>query len=402
MRETPLMIVGDRAAMRPVSALAVSGPWSRQLCLLSALFLVALLAGCAGVPVTPNGTVGLSPSDEGRVCRASAPNLHAAYNRRYTVLGRSYTPLRSSDGYEAEGTASWYGSESGSTTAMGTSFRPQAFSAASRILPLPTCVQVTNMSNGRSALVLVNDRGPFVGNRIMDLSYGAAKALGITRTGTARVRVVAMQGGGSVDATNIPSAMENPSGASASASNLASVPPRNGTNPAAPEQFAPAPLLNMKDADASAGAAAFIVQPLLPVRPASAPTVSAAAIQATQRNQPSGDIDTTTQATDPTVLKTGSGVPDSTAASTPATVASTGSPQNYVQTGAFALQQNAQDEQQRLQAAGVDGVVIAPVTIHGKTYYRVLVGPLPQATPGMELQQKLMRMGVTSYKVVQQ
>jgi rare lipoprotein A len=111
--------------------------------------------------------------------------------------------LRSAAGYEVQGEASWYGWESGSTTSMGARFNPRAFTAASRTLPLPTCVQVTNLANGRSALVLVNDRGPFVDSRIMDLSYGAAQALGITRSGTAQVRIVAMSG-------NIPPAGPTP------------------------------------------------------------------------------------------------------------------------------------------------------------------------------------------------
>jgi rare lipoprotein A len=75
---------------------------------------------------------------------------------------------------------------------MGTPFRPRAYTAASRDLPLPICARVTNLSNGRSIVVLVNDRGPFVDGRSMDLSYGAASALGMTRQGTAAVQIVAL------------------------------------------------------------------------------------------------------------------------------------------------------------------------------------------------------------------
>ncbi|MDE2121635.1 MAG: septal ring lytic transglycosylase RlpA family protein, partial [Betaproteobacteria bacterium] len=133
-----------------------------------------------------------APVNASSGCYAPEPNLRAAYNRDYRVLGRTYAPLHSATGYQADGTASWYGWESGKTTSMGTYFNPRAFTAASRVLPLPTCVEVTNLRNGRSALVLVNDRGPFVDSRIMDLSYGAAKALGVTATGTAPVRIVAL------------------------------------------------------------------------------------------------------------------------------------------------------------------------------------------------------------------
>ncbi len=148
------------------------------------------LGGCAGVAPPPPATGASSSSSA--TCAMPAPNLRAAYNRPYQTHGRHYAPLTSSTGYAVRGMASWYGWESGSTTAMGTPFRPRAFSAASSDLPLPTCARVTNLSNGRSIVVLINDRGPFVDGRIMDLSYGAANALGMTGQGTAPVQIVAL------------------------------------------------------------------------------------------------------------------------------------------------------------------------------------------------------------------
>lgn len=76
-------------------------------------------------------------------CHAATPKPDAPYNRSYVVNGRRYQPLTTADGYDRRGTASWYGWESGSVTSMGTPFVPQAFSAASRELPLPTCVRGT-------------------------------------------------------------------------------------------------------------------------------------------------------------------------------------------------------------------------------------------------------------------
>ncbi|WP_414039645.1 septal ring lytic transglycosylase RlpA family protein [Acidithiobacillus sp. M4-SHS-6] len=148
-----------------------------------------LMGGCAGVSQPPANEVSppASPS-----CSAAAPNLQAAYNRPYQIQGRHYHPLQDAAGYHVRGLASWYGWESGSMTSMGTPFRPRAYTAASRDLPLPTCARVTNLSNGRSIVVLVNDRGPFVDGRSMDLSYGAANALGMTRQGTAAVQIVAL------------------------------------------------------------------------------------------------------------------------------------------------------------------------------------------------------------------
>ncbi len=88
------------------------------------------------------------------------------------------------------GTASWYGAElQGNRTASGERFDPHAFTAAARSLPLGTRVRVTNVANGRSAVVRINDRGPFVHDRVLDVSSAPARALGMIGSGTARVRI---------------------------------------------------------------------------------------------------------------------------------------------------------------------------------------------------------------------
>ena len=175
----------------------------RPLRLAAAGVVLAALAGCS--TLGGNHAAMQAPINGESGCLAPPPNLRAAYNRPYDVRGHAYRPLASADGYDVTGTASWYGWESGSTTAMGTAFSPRQFTAASRDLPLPTCVQVMNLSNGRSALVLVNDRGPFVDGRIIDLSYATAHALGIAST--AQVRIVALHGGAAASA---PSAAQPP------------------------------------------------------------------------------------------------------------------------------------------------------------------------------------------------
>lgn len=120
--------------------------------------------------------------------------LAASGNRStYRVWGKTYHVLPSAKGYEAEGTASWYGKKfQGYDTASGESYDMYKMSAAHRSLPLPTYARVTNTANGRSVIVKVNDRGPFHGNRLIDLSYAAAARLGILRTGTGHVRVEAI------------------------------------------------------------------------------------------------------------------------------------------------------------------------------------------------------------------
>lgn len=108
----------------------------------------------------------------------------------YDVLGHRYYVLASAERYVARGVASWYGPAfHGINTAMGERYDMYAMTAAHKTLPLPCYVQVTNLRNGRSVVVRVNDRGPFVANRLIDLSYTAAAKLGMLRDGTAFVEV---------------------------------------------------------------------------------------------------------------------------------------------------------------------------------------------------------------------
>ena len=100
--------------------------------------------------------------------------------------------MLSSRGYREVGIASWYGFESGSRTATGERFNPRGLSAAHKTLPLPTRVRVTNLANGKSTVVMVNDRGPFVKGRLIDLSMGAARRLDIYQRGSAKVLVEAL------------------------------------------------------------------------------------------------------------------------------------------------------------------------------------------------------------------
>ncbi len=111
----------------------------------------------------------------------------------YTVNGRRYTVMQKADGYVERGIASWYGKKfHGHRTSSGEPFNMYAMTAAHTRLPLPTYVRVTNLKNGRSIVVRVNDRGPFHANRIIDLSYAAAKKLGITAKGTGLVEIRAI------------------------------------------------------------------------------------------------------------------------------------------------------------------------------------------------------------------
>jgi rare lipoprotein A len=111
----------------------------------------------------------------------------------YKVLGKWYQPLPHSEGFKQRGLASWYGRDfHGKKTSNGEIYNMYAMTAAHKTLPLGTYVRVQNLENNRSAVVRINDRGPFVRGRIIDLSYTAAKEIGIVGPGTARVEVVAL------------------------------------------------------------------------------------------------------------------------------------------------------------------------------------------------------------------
>jgi rare lipoprotein A len=122
----------------------------------------------------------------------------ASTSRPYTVLGKRYTPMLDESGYSEEGIASWYGRKfHGYHTSNGEVYDMFAMTAAHKTLPLPSFLRVTNMSNGKSVIVRVNDRGPFHDDRIIDLSYAAAYKLGYYTHGTAKVKLEAVTLGGS-------------------------------------------------------------------------------------------------------------------------------------------------------------------------------------------------------------
>ncbi len=108
----------------------------------------------------------------------------------YRVLGKTYHVMKSPEGFKQQGWASWYGKKfHGRRTANGELYDMFGMTAAHKTLPIPSYVTVTNLENQRSVIVRVNDRGPFHGDRVIDLTYSAAKKLGFVNRGTARVEV---------------------------------------------------------------------------------------------------------------------------------------------------------------------------------------------------------------------
>ncbi len=167
--------------------------------LIIALLLAVALSGCSILPSVdsdsdygpPEGAVDVShipnavPKDE--------PRSRYGNPTSYVVLGKRYYVQSSSQGHVERGIASWYGSKfHGRRTSSGETYDMYGMTAAHTTLPLPTYAQVTNLENGRSIIVKINDRGPFHNNRIIDLSYTAASKLDILKKGTGMVEVVAL------------------------------------------------------------------------------------------------------------------------------------------------------------------------------------------------------------------
>ncbi|SPU52577.1 RlpA-like protein precursor [Brevundimonas vesicularis] len=167
------------------------------------LGLFSLLAACSTVGgAGVRGTVAGRGEDHPPVVKDPAPIVSGTM-RPYQVRGRWYTPKEQPD-YEEVGMASWYGDAfNGRPTSTGERFDMHALTAAHKTLPLPGLVEVTNLENGRRLVVRINDRGPFVDSRIIDLSREAASELGMLSQGVGRVRVrylgrAPQQGGGTL------------------------------------------------------------------------------------------------------------------------------------------------------------------------------------------------------------
>ncbi len=157
----------------------------------AAVLGVTTLVACAGNAPRQAEPVARAPVAEPGSASPAAPRRSQRGNPPfYDVLGKRYHVLPTSAGYVERGVASWYGRDfHGLATSSGEVYNMHAMTAAHTTLPLPTWVEVTNLANGKRVVVKVNDRGPFVANRLIDLSYAAATALDMVQLGTTRVEV---------------------------------------------------------------------------------------------------------------------------------------------------------------------------------------------------------------------
>jgi len=164
------------------------------------LLIPALLASCGSNKAKdgpPRGeSASMPPMPEAAIPRPE-PKSRGGNGPVYEVFGQRYTVMDSAYGYRERGVASWYGKKfHGNLTSMGETYDMYGMTAAHKSLPLPTYVRVRNLRNNKTVVVRVNDRGPFVHNRIIDLSYYAAVKLDMIGTGTSLVEVEAITFGG--------------------------------------------------------------------------------------------------------------------------------------------------------------------------------------------------------------
>jgi rare lipoprotein A len=188
-----------------------------------ALLVVLGLAACAGSPTRPGGYYkddgpGERTPDPAKLADAQPrrePLMRAA-NQPYDVFGKHYVPFTELKPYTQRGVASWYGKRfQGQKTSSGEPYDMYAMTAAHPLLPIPSYARVTNLANGKSVVVRINDRGPFHSNRIIDLSYAAAYKLGYAGAGSTTVEVQSIVPGGqtvraaSAQAVGEPAAVPN-------------------------------------------------------------------------------------------------------------------------------------------------------------------------------------------------
>lgn len=184
------------------------------------LLFVSVLAACGTSKKNSGGYYQDDGPGNKRVNIDAVPNatpraepFNKATLRPYVVNGKRYVPLMSAEGFLEEGRASWYGKKyHGRKTSTGEVYDMYKMTAAHPTLPLPSYVRVTNVVNQRSVIVRVNDRGPFIGNRIVDLSYVAARKLGVVSSGTGNVIVESLS-------TYIPSTVTSRSNAAQKTTN---------------------------------------------------------------------------------------------------------------------------------------------------------------------------------------
>ena len=317
-------------------------------------------------------TIGLVGCSEVNLISYGAKKYHAAHEKKsttvssngidrgtpkigkpYQVDGVWYYP-KEDNAYDETGIASWYGEPfHGRKTANGATYDMHQLTAAHKTLPLPTDVRVTNLENGRSIIVTVNDRGPFAHSRIIDLSYRSAQLLGMVEKGTAKVRVQVVNGG-------------------------------NGTDQ--PVIAKPETPLNEKNNVAAAPQAVVVSNTLAPP-----PNIKTAPLPKIET------LPAPTAATAETEVKIASTAPYS-APSPVVEVAPIAQSEIFIQAGAFIDYNNANILSARLSTIGPTKV--SQVLVNGQDFYRVRVGPVQDIAQADQLLENLIATGHTDARII--
>jgi rare lipoprotein A len=297
-------------------------------------------------------------------------------NRSYSVQGKTYRVLASSDGYVEQGMASFYGKKfHGRLTSNQEVYDMYAFTAAHRSLPLPSYVRVTNLSNGKTVVVRVNDRGPFHSHRIIDLSYAAAVKLDFVGKGVARVEVRALNPGERRTGSRRERDRRADERANEQTAVVASAPK---------PVTAPDPTLRADEFDRWMRERGIRIASGKPEVPARQTPDGGGSLESADppRAQPSA--------------------PESPAATMNATSAvSTAGTGVTLQVAAFSARDNAERAQQRLQEAGLPALRIDEANVNGQPVWRLRIGPVA-AERAQELSARCADLGFDAVRVVRE
>ena len=404
----------------------------RHASLLTILFIAMLLTACGGSRnARPSSRGGSSPApsggryddirkSQGSRYRSSSDSVptdipdvnklpepvpkvepRSLYGNKspYSVLGQTYNVLPSPRGYVERGIASFYGNKfHGYKTSSLEEYDMYQFSAAHKTLPLPSYARVTNLENGKSVIVRINDRGPFHENRIIDLSFAAAVKIGVWPKGTGLVEVRAIdpndpgsdRGAPYVNTAPKPApitAPPPPPQRAVTASVAATPVP---TNPVGDASVRQAPIANRVGSHQDGAVDEDGHVPgMTGVSPSEAlpPLAAAASVPAAVSPSPAG---TRSSAARPVAASTQGSVP----AQAPATASVAGKPSIYLQVGAFSDVVNANRVADQLNRAGLGPVSVVEANIGGRSVRRVRVGPLADVDTADRVTDQIAGMGL--------
>ncbi|MEZ5592329.1 MAG: septal ring lytic transglycosylase RlpA family protein [Gammaproteobacteria bacterium] len=384
-----------------------------------ATLLALTLSACSSVSDQPGsaGAAVQSGNAIGRIPHELPPSRYGN-PETYEVFGREYSVQTTSYGYQKRGMASWYGPKfHGKRTSSGTPYDMHQMTAAHKTLPIPTFVQVTRLDTGRSIIVEVNDRGPFVDDRLIDLSYAAAKQLDMVGPGTAPVEVKALPPYQYLARHQGPRLQPSQSGESmiaAAQNSTPATPATTFTEPPAVTSVTGARMPQSTAAETPTVAAVYPTRQSAPalktedqtargsvaIKPAASPVspVVASAVPATSANNPIAEplqLLPTVSVAAGTYTAAAAQTPESTAT----TSAGSATHNTYLQAGAFAQKASAERLRTWLSQSLAWGVRVDSTA---DTVHRVRVGPLHDPQDIAEVQLTLAQLGIQNAYLVTQ